>query len=343
MIKLNDHDRVLLRLEQRHRRRTKDYVKITTLLMMDSGFSAEETATALGIDTSTVYRFVQRFEDSGSVNDYLQVHYQGSEPLLSPEQIEILLTEMTTRLYRTAADVARFLKERFAVCYSPRGMRDLLNRLGFSYKKTRSVPAKADPIQQTRFLRRKLLPLLKRAKKRGEPVYFCDAVHPQYNTRPSHGWIAAAEEWTVPTTSGRQRLNIHAALNAHEPADVVAITSDRINTDSTIALFAQLYEHLPDARRIHLICDNASYYRSRDLRKSMRKNKSRIKITYLPTYAPNLNLIERLWKYLRREVIDTTYYASFKEFTSAILLFFHHIRDHQDKLNSLCALNFHIS
>ena len=59
----------------------------------------------------------------------------------------------------------------------------------------------------------------------------------------------------------------------------------------------------------------------------MRETKSGVKITYLPAYSPNLNLIERLWKYLRREVIDTTDYPSFKEFTSAILSFFQRRRN----------------
>ena len=342
MLELTEHDRVLLRLQQRTQRKKKDYVKITAILMLDAGFSAEATATALGIDPSTVYRYCERFKKTGSLEEYLQTDYRGSVPALSPEQIEVLLEEMTTKLYRTAAEVGAFISNRFAVRYSERSVRALLNRLGFCYKKTHSVAAKADPIEQSRFLRRRLLPLLKRAKKRGEPVYFCDAVHPQYNTRAACGWIAAGELWQVPTTSTRQRLNLHGALNAEDPTDVLVSQSRSINTDSAITFFKQLQQH-HSARRIQVICDNASYYRSKDLRRWLkRQKKHRIVVTYLPTCSPNLNLIERLWKYLRSEVIDTTYYRSFQEFTSAIMVFFKNIKQHRTKLTSLCTLNFHI-
>lgn len=341
MIELKDHQRSFLRLEQRHRRNKKHYVKITTILMLDSGFSAEATATALGIDQATLYRYVKLYERSASLEEYLQVHYQGSDPLLNDEQIEILLEELTTTLYCRSGDVARFITERFGLHYSQRGVRHLLKRLGFSYKKTSGVPAKADAQQQHHFLHRRLKPLLKRARKRDEPVYFCDAVHPQYNTRANYGWIATAEEWSVPTTGSRKRINLHGALNAHDPSDIVVIESDRVNTASTIALFERLQEQHQEGR-IHVICDNATYYHSRDLRSWIKKNKSRIKITYLPPHSPNLNLIERLWKYLRREVLDTTYYDHYKAFTQAIFTFFTNINDHLHKLQALLSLNFHI-
>ena len=342
MIELTQHDRVLLRLQQRTQRKKKHYVKITAILMLDAGFSAEATATALGIDPSTVYRYCERFKKTGSLEEYLQTDYRGSVPALSPEQIEVLLEEMTTRLYRTAAEVGAFISNRFAVLYSERGVRALLGRLGFSYKKTHPVAAKGDPAEQSRFLRRRLKPLLKRAKKRGEPVYFCDAVHPQYNTRAACGWIATGELWDVPTTTARQRLNLHGALNAEDPSDVLVLHAQSINTDSTIDLFTRLQQRHPD-QRIHVICDNASYYRSTDLcRWLKRQKKSRIVVNYLQTCSPNLNLIERLWKYPRSEVIDTAYYRSFQEFTSAIMAFFTNIKQHRAKLTSLCTLNFHI-
>jgi len=339
MFTLNDHDRILLRLKQRTERNKQRYVKITTLLMIDSGFSAAETATALGIDDATVYRYLGLFKESDQIDSYLQFHYRGSSAALSQEQTETLLEELTGRLYRTAAAVAAFIRSRFSVSYSERGVRHLLRRLGFRFKKTRMVPAKADPAEQERFLRRRLLPLLRRARKREEPVFFCDAVHPQYNTRAAYGWIPVAEDWPVFSTSGRQRLNLNGALNAEDPSDIVVLRSDRVTATSTIDLFEQLQQRHPK-NRIHVVCDNASYYRSSELRSWLKS--SRITITYLPAYAPNLNLIERVWKYLRSSLIDTTSYTSFAAFTEAVTGFFANMDVHIDKLRQLLTHNFHI-
>lgn len=339
MFKLTDHDRVLLRLKQRHQRQRREYVKITTLLMLDSGFSAAETAEALGIDESTVHRYVQRFENASSIQEYLSVNYRGSQPKLSDEQVEVLLEELSSRLYYNAASVAAFIGERFSIVYAERSVRHLLRRLGFRFKKTSPVPAKADPQDQRRFLRYRLRNRLKRARRQGEPVYFCDAVHPQYSTRATNAWIARAEPWHLPSHSGAQRLHLHGALNAEDPSDVLVLCSRRINTASTIALFDALQQNHPSGR-IHVVCDNASYYHSRDLR-SWLKN-SRIHLLHLPPYAPNLNVIERLWKYLRKTVIDTTSYPSFSAFAEGVTAFFENIHDHAEKLRHLLTLNFHI-
>lgn len=153
MFQLNDHDRVLLRLKQRTERKKQRYIKITALQMLDDGFSAAETAAALGIDQATVYRYRASFGESDSVEAYLQFHCRGSSPRLSDEQLEILLEELTTTLHRSAASVAAFIRERFAVSYAERGVRHLLQRLGFRFKKTWLVPAKADPLKQRHFLR----------------------------------------------------------------------------------------------------------------------------------------------------------------------------------------------
>lgn len=339
MFKLNDHDRILLRLKQRTERDKQRYVKITALLMIDSGFSVAETAAALGVDDATVYRYLTLFKESDTVDDYLRLHYRGSSPALNQEQTESLLEELTGTLYRTAAAVAEFIRTRFSVTYSERGVRHLLHRLGFRFKKTRLVPAKADPNAQDHFLRRRLLPLLTRAQQRGEPVYFCDAVHPQYNTRASSGWISVAENWSVPSTSGRRRLNLHGALNSQNPSDLVVLCFEQINAASALALFDRLEQQHPEGR-IHVVCDNASYYRSKEVRRGLRKR--RIRLVFLPPYSPNLNLIERVWKYLRRTVIDTIYYATFAEFTEAILSFFANITEHEEALQSLLTPNFHI-
>jgi len=79
------------------------------------------------------------------------------------------------------------------------------------------------------------------------------------------------------------------------------------------------------------LADRASYFTA-NLVKEWIKN-STVELIYLPAYSPNLNLIERLWKFLRKKVIDAEYYETFALFRTKVLSFFEHIDDHIDELD----------
>ena len=96
----------------------------------------------------------------------------------------------------------------------------------------------------------------------------------------------------------------------------------------------------PNASCIYIISDNAKYYHNREL-KEWAEN-SRIKQIFLPPYSPNLNLIERLWKFLRKKVINTGFYRNKAEFRLAIKKFFAKIGDYREELESLLTLKFRL-
>lgn len=326
-----------LRQMQRRERDKRRYIKITTLLMLDIGFSTEQTSTALGIDPSTVTRLVERYKQSDSLEHYLQDSYKPYKGQLTQSQLIAMEKELTESLYQSTAEVAAYIQEQFAVEYSLSGVVALLKRLGFVYKKTRLVPAKADRSSQEEFLAT-LSTVLARQKK-GDSVYFCDAVHPQHNTRSSYGWIKSGETFEIRSNSGRHRVNIHGAINAHDVTRVVVREDDRINADSVINLFKSLQQRQRTGT-IYVICDNARYYRSRVVKEWLAT--SRIVQIFLPSYSPNLNLIERLWKFMHKKVIDAYYYPTKEEFREAILTFFAQIKEHKSELQSLMTLNFQI-
>src|SRR5205085_1657477 len=141
-----------LRRMQRQEKDKRRYVKITVLLMLDGGFSAEEIAFSFGIDDATVYRYAHSYEQSKELGDYLQDKYLTYAGKLTEEQIEVLKQELRTRLYRSAKEIASFIKTQWTVEYTPQGLVALLRRIGFVYKKTKQVPAKADAEAQQQFL-----------------------------------------------------------------------------------------------------------------------------------------------------------------------------------------------
>ena len=121
-----------------------------------------------------------------------------------------------------------------------------------------------------------------------------DATHPQHNPIPTYGWILKGQEKTIPTNTGRKRININGALDTVN-MDVVIQVSENVNAESTIKLFQLLEKQNPEVEKIYVIADNARYYRAKAVKEYLETSK--IVIVFLPTYAPNLNLIERFWMF----------------------------------------------
>ena len=110
-----------------------------------------------------------------------------------------------------------------------------------------------------------------------------------------------------------------------------------INVESVLRIFKELENRNHDADCIYVICDNASYYHSRIAKEYVEK--SRIKMVFLPPYSPNLNIIERLWKFFKKKVVSY-YYSEFSEFKMACADFFQNLHLYKDELETLLTDNF---
>ena len=154
-----------------------------------------------------------------------------------------------------------------------------------------------------------------------EAVYFADAVHPEYQTKPSYGWVKAGSNPAVTTTSGRGRVNIHGALNL-ENFDAPFVEPTTVDGVSAAQLLARIEARNPDKRLIHVIWDNAAYHKGPDVREFLARPDCRIHLIQLPPYCPHLNPIERLWAVMHQCVTHNRRYPTQKQFADAILKFF---------------------
>ena len=143
-----------------------------------------------------------------------------------------------------------------------------------------------------------------------------------------------------PTVSGRDRINLNGLLNAHDVTDVIALDCPRVNAQSTLELYETALARHPEATEIYIISDNAKYYHNKELAQWVKG--TRIRQVFLSPYSPNLNLIERLWKMLRKKVINTGFYRTKEEFRRAVMNFFEHIADYKEELESLLTPNFRL-
>jgi transposase len=101
----------------------------------------------------------------------------------------------------------------------------------------------------------------------------------------------------------------------------IVIQEDQtLNAASTIRFLRKIEESYPGKRKIHVFCDNASYYRNAAVKKYLEGAK--VELHFLPPYSPNLNPVERLWKWMKERVIYNTYYEDFEAFKQAVFGFF---------------------
>lgn len=307
--------------------------RIKTILCLNQGLTYGQIAKLLLLDETTVYRYYKEFQRTG-IDGLLECRYHGSNGYLTVFQEQKLTVHLKNHIYQTVKEVVVYVNSTYKKNYSIEGMTHLLHRLHFVYKKTKVIPGKVDLLKQEQF--KKEYGKLKQAKNQKDKIYFVDACHPHHNNEPFYGWIYKGEEKAIKTNSGRERVNLNGALNL-EDMDITILSEETINRHSVMRLVLTL-EEKQQTGEIYMIADNASYHHSYELQLFLTDH-PRIHFIYLPPYSPNLNIIERLWKFFHQKHHDK-YFEKFKEFEQAVLTFFQNINQYNDELKTLLTDSF---
>lgn len=211
-----------------------------------------------------------------------------------------------------------------------------LKKLGFKRRKVGMVPAKANPQEQAAFKEQKLEPRLRQAQVGQRSVYFVDAAH--FVLSPFLGYLWTLTRIFIRAPAGRQRLNVLGALNAvtHQ---LITVTNDTYITAASVGQLLHQLAVVTVGMPVTVIMDNARYQRCAAV--TSLAEALGIELLFLPTYSPNLNLIERLWKWVKKECLASRYYANFAEFREAIVHCLNTAHtEHGKQLQTLLTLNF---
>jgi transposase len=329
----------LIELRKSHRCESNKHAayKINAVILLGSGWKLKQVSEALLLDDETLRSYVTTYQEGG-VDALIKTGYKGKQPYLVEAQSTKLTNELDGSIHLTTQSVIAYVQKEFNVVFSTTGMRDLLHRLGYEYKKPKLVPGDPDLEAQEIFAQQYEDFMLKKGA--SVEVLFMDAVHPEHNTMAAYGWIKRGEKRCLKTNSGRQRLNLHGAINA-ETLDVTIIESKTINAESTVNLLTAIEQAYPLSSEIFIILDNARYHYSKEVK--MYLENSKIKLVFLPSYSPNLNLIERLWKFFKKEVLYNTYYESLSAFRKACANFFKNIGTFRDQIALLINHDFELT
>ena len=292
-------------------RRVADRIK--AVLLNAEGWTQKQIAQGLRIRYETVQDHLNDYQDSKK----LKPENGGSESHLNPDQTSQLVTHLGDNTYLKSEHICAYVEQTFEVKFTTSGMTQWLTRNGFSYKKPKGTPAKADPEKQAEFVR--YYEDLLNTIPEDEPVEFADAVHPTMATKITYGWIRKGKDKLIATTASRTRVNLLGSINL-ETMEVTIASHETINSKAMEKHFAAVRKKYPKAPRIHQILDRGSYNISADTKEAAKKYG--IVLHHLPTYSPNLNPIERLWKVMNEFVRNNRVFKSASEFRQAIDDFF---------------------
>ena len=222
-------------------------------------------------------------------------------------------------LPRTTRAVGAWIARECGIEYQTRsGLIALLHRLGMEHRKPTAISRKLDPVKQASFI--KAHHALMNQLSADEAVMFADAVHPTHAVRPVGCWAPKAVPVAVEQSSGRDRLNIHGAIDL-ETGQTVMKDVLTVDASSTILLLMAIEAMYPAMRLIHIFLDNARYHHAKLVQAWLAQPGRRIKLHFIPAYCPHLNPIERLWGLMHRHTTHNKCYSSFKDFSIAMLNF----------------------
>jgi transposase len=338
---------IRLTAQQRHeinerRRQAQDrriYQRLSAVLWSEAGRSREEIAELSGVSTRQVGQWLRIFRNKG-LDELCTLHYRGDPGRLRPAQVERLKQEIARGTFHNADQVRDWIGEQFGVTYSATGVKDLLHRIGASYHKVSGFFWKADRDEQRKVVRK-----YRRHRREAGPGtrrYFVDACHPVWGLELLYCcWLLVGQRHFVGVGSGRKRLNI---LGAYSPDDHdyvgLRLTKENITGEQFVKLLEALLAKHPDTEKFILYLDNARYY-SKPVVKEWLACHRRFHLVFLPAYSPNLNLIERLWKFLRKRALNR-WHETFEAMQEAVGDVLDHLDRYRTELDSLMTEEFHI-
>jgi transposase len=292
--------------------------KLEVLWLKSHDLPHQQIADLAGVSLRTVQRYLDEYLEGG-LKLVRRCQWRGP-------RTELLRHEQSIQEYfwdhppRNIKQAARVIEEQTGVRRGLTQVRAFLKtHLGLRYRKVAAIPVPPKKTieeharDQAAFLDEKLGPALAEARAGRRAVFFVDAAH--FVWAPLLGCLWCLARLFVRSATGRRRYNVLGALNA-VTHDVVRVCNEGYVNAETVCTLLRTLAGLGLRVPVTVVLDNARYQRC-ELVQALARQLG-IHLLFLPPYSPNLNLIERLWRFVRKQSLNSTWFDSFDQFQGAI-------------------------
>jgi transposase len=209
----------------------------------------------------------------------------------------------------TSVLIQDLIMQKFHVLYNRFYVCELLRNLGFSFQKARFVSDHLDADARHHWMQSEFPRILSQAKQLGASLFFGDEASFALWGSLSYTWGRTGHQPQVPTTGRRKGYKVFGAIEFFSGRLIYQGTEARFQSDSYQSFLRYLLSQV--AGPILLIQDGARYHTSKATREFLEQHKERLTVYQLPSYSPDYNPIEYLWKKVKTQATHNRYFAEF--------------------------------
>lgn len=302
--------------------------------MSEPKLSSERIAAIAGCSRNFVDSMIHSYNNEG-IDSVLRVAPIPGRPGRLKGHMDEISSRLESKPPRSSAEAADIIRDFSGIVFSLTWTREIMHRCGFRFIKTQPIPGRACPQKQNEWISA-LQPVIDEAKDGKRKLYFMDAVHFTLEAFTCHVWCK--KPLYLRTGAGRNRFNLLGCVDPFSLDIIQSHSMIYVDADQTKAFLEKVRQVSGDTP-VSIVLDNARYQHCQAVKD--KATELGIDLIFLPPYSPNLNIIERLWKYTRRHVLAGKYFDSPAKFHDALRHFFEvDYISHKPNLSSLLTLKF---
>jgi len=313
---------------------------ISALLMLADGHPVDTVIERLGVARSTVYAWVRAF----LLDRWASLRRRsspGRPPKLTPTHKQRLYDLVTAGPeaagYQTgcwnSALLQDLIQREFGVLYNLHYLAELLGNLGFSYQKARFLSDHLNEEKRREWLSETWPTLIEVARRTGALLLFGDeASFAQWGSL-AYTWAPRGQQPVVKTGGKRKGYKVFGLIDYFSGRLFSKGHSGRFNAESYCAF---LEEVLAQTRqRVIVIQDGARYHTAAKTKAFFAQHAPRLWVEQLPSYSPDYNPIEHLWRNIKRQNTHNRYFPEFSDLTAAVETALSHFQQHPEQVKQL--------
>lgn len=309
--------------------------RYNAIYLLHLNYNRNEVSEIACVHRNSVKTYVKIVNAEG-LEGLTKLNYKTPKSALFAHKSSIE-SEFRDRPPRNSNEASARIETMTGIKLSACRVRVFMQRIGMKCCKAGHIPAKADSEKQASFKENILEPLIKLAQNGECHLFFVDSAH--FILQPFVCMLWCFSRVFIKAASGRNRINVLGALHATTLQLETVINTDYINALTIVQLLEQIASRF-SAIPIYIVLDNARYQHCDFVKKAAMK--LNIQLVFLPPYSPNLNLIERLWKFVKKKTLYGQFYENAKCFHAAINQSIQKIQNQEYKaeLETLLTLKF---
>lgn len=291
--------------------------RLLSILALYGGRSAREVAAILEVSTEAVRGWIKRFFVDG-VRGLAAKKSPGRPRKLTKTQRQELArlidagpakAGLPGNCWRTPM-IQHLIQERFGVLYSVNYLSQLLRNMGFSYQKARFVSDHLNPQKREEWMQQTWPEILALAKRKRAYLLFGDeASFPQWGTL-TYTWARRGQQPTIETSGKRKGYKVFGLIDYFTGRFFFQCQEERLTSDTYTAFLKEVLRKT--RKNIVLVQDGARYHTSAAMKAFFAQHQDRITVFDLPSYSPDYNPIEKLWKKIKEKGTHLHYFPTFQ-------------------------------